>query len=174
MDLWYSSVYKAFMATCFVTFLISFFSTGNISLGSSIAGYCLLILSIMMILIILFNHILKLNLGSFEMLITILTQTGPFILMLGTIGFLMYLAIYYMNPIIAHQVSDNYYNFSNISIILILLQVFIVYKNITNDNFKTTGKISKITACILYLLSLLTISCSIILYIILKYFRTDG
>ena len=93
--------------------------------------------------------------------------------MLLTIAFLMYLVIYYMNPIIEHHVSDNYYSFSNVAVILLLLQVYIVYKNINNDNFETTGKISKITCGIIYLLTVLTMACSMIIYILLKYFRTD-
>jgi hypothetical protein len=49
-----------------------------------------------------------------------------------------------------------------------------VYKNILNDTFEKTGKISPVTSSIIYLFGVLTAICSIILFIILKYFTTDG
>jgi hypothetical protein len=58
---WYSSIYKAFIVASVISFLISFFSSGTVSLNASIAGYSTLILGIMMILIILFQGILKVN-----------------------------------------------------------------------------------------------------------------
>ena len=58
---WYSSIYKAFIMASVIAFLISFFSSGEVSLGASLAGYSVLILGIMMILIILFQNILKVN-----------------------------------------------------------------------------------------------------------------
>ena len=48
-------------------------------------------------------------------------------------------------------------------------------KNIQSTNiFETTGKISKFQSSILYLLTLLLIMSSIITFVILKYFKTDG
>ena len=55
MALWYSSVYKAFILASVIAFLICFFSSGTVSFGAALAGYSLLIMSIMLILIILFN-----------------------------------------------------------------------------------------------------------------------
>jgi hypothetical protein len=100
--------------------------------------------------------------------------TGPFLLMLGTIGFLMYLTIFYMSAIIAGQVSPNYSNFSNIVVMLLLVQIYIIYQNITNSNFISTGKLSKITLSLLYLVGVINALCSLILFTLLKYFRTDG
>ena len=58
---WYSSIYKAFIMTCVIAFIISFFSQGEVSLGAIITGYSVLILGILMILLILFQNILKYN-----------------------------------------------------------------------------------------------------------------
>ena len=58
---WYSSVYKAFIISAIISFVIGFFSEGNVSLGAYITGYSVLILGIMMILILLFNKPIKTN-----------------------------------------------------------------------------------------------------------------
>lgn len=82
--------------------------------------------------------------------------------------------IFYKNKIINEQVSNSYYSFSNVTIILILLQLYIIYSNISTDKFISSGKLSKVTSSIIYLINVLTIISSIILFTILKYYTTDG
>lgn len=173
---WYSAVYKGFIIAGFISFIIGFFSEGKVSLGAYIAGYGVLVLGIMMILTILFNNILRVTEGQsiFNTIYAILLTTGPFLLMLAVIGFILYLMINYKDIIIDKHVSPNYYSFSNISVLLLLVQLYIVYINISTEKFETTGKISKVTSSIIYLLGVLGAICSIIIYIILTYFRTDG
>ena len=173
---WYTGIYKAFIIAAIISFIIGFFSEGNVSLGSYIAGYSVLILGIMMILLILFNSIMKITQGqsSIQILYTILLTTGPFILMLGVIAFILYLMINYKSIILGNHVSSGYNSFSNITVILILIQLYIVYTNISTDSFETSGKISKLTSSVVYLLGILSAISTIILYTILKYFTTDG
>jgi hypothetical protein len=173
---WYSGIYKSFIMASVVAFVISMFTTGKVSYGSELTGYSALIIGIMMILIILFKSIFHENkdTSNFQLLTAILMTTGPFILKLGVIGFILYLMIVYKTAIINEHVSPSYHTFSNIAIILFLIQVYIMYVNISSDKFTSSGKISKITASMIYLFGILSLMTSIILYIILKYFRTDG
>ena len=173
---WYQSIYKAFIISAIISFVVGFFSEGNVSLGSYITGYSVLILGIMMILLILFNSIMKITEGQsiLQILYTILLTAGPFLLMLGVIAFILYLMIAYKPIILDNHVANGYHSFSNITIILILIQLYIVYTNITSDSFEKTNKISKVTSSIIYLLGVLSAISSIILYTILKYFTTDG
>jgi hypothetical protein len=52
MKNWYASVYKALIMTSVIAFIISFYSTGTVSLGALLSGYSVLILAVMMILLI--------------------------------------------------------------------------------------------------------------------------
>ena len=176
MSGWYSSIYKALIISAIISFVIGFFSEGNVSLGSYITGYSVLILGIMMILLILFNSIMKITEGQsiFQILYTILLTAGPFLLMLGVIAFILYLMITYKSIILEGHVANGYHSFSNINIILILIQLYIVYTNISSDSFEKTGKMSKVTSSMVYLLGVLSTITSIILYTILRYFTTDG
>jgi hypothetical protein len=173
---WYTSIYKALILASVISFLISFFSTGEVALGASLSGYSVLILGIMMILLILFQNILKgtQTQDTFQILYSIFINTGPFLLILGVIAFILYLIIFYKDIIISNHVAQSYYTFSNIAIILLLLQLYIVYTNISSDKFETTGKLSKVTSSLVYLLGVLTSMCSLILFTILKYYTTDG
>ena len=172
----YQSIYKGLIISAIISFIIGFFSEGKVSLGSYITGYSVLILGIMMVLLILFNSIMKITEGQsiLQNLYTIFLTAGPFLLMLGVIAFILYLMIAYKSIILDNHVSNGYNSFSNINIILILIQLYIVYTNITTDSFEKTGKLSKVTSSVIYLLGVLSAISSIILYTILKYFTTDG
>jgi hypothetical protein len=176
MSDWYASIYKGFILAGIISFIIGFFTQGDVSLGSYIAGYSVIILGIMVLIVLLFSNILKFTQGqkSFQILYKILFSTGPFLLMLGVIGFVLYLMITYKDNIIHNRISNGYHTFSNITIILLLIQLYIVYTNISEQSFQETGNMSKVTSSIIYLLGVLTSITSIILFTILKYFTTDG
>ena len=172
----YAGVYKALIIASVIGFLISFASQGKVSYGAMLAAYSILVLGVMMILLILFTKLFEMtpNQSTFQMIWSIFMTSGPFLLMLCVIGFVLYLIIKYKDPINDNHVSENYHTFSNITIILLLLQIYMVYTNITTKEFEASGKISKITSSVIYLLGVLTGLCSMIMYIILKFFRTDG
>ena len=173
----YSGVYKALIISSVVSFLISIFSEGKTSYNSLISGYSSLTLGLMMILTIVITKIMEVNSGSTtkELLLTILMSLGPFLLMMSIIGFILYLIIVYKDPILDNHVSKSYHTFSNITIVLLLIQIFIVYSKILDTKeFEESGKISKILSSLLYLLGVLSLYSTMIIYIVLKYFRTDG
>lgn len=173
---WYSTIYKACIYAAGVAFILGFFSSNTTSLGAYLAGYSVLILAILMILTILFTNVFKTNTNNSttQILYSILMTSGPFILILGIISFVLYLLIKYKNIIIAGHVSPSYNSFSNIIVILLMLQLFIIISNISNEKFEATGKLSKVTSSIIYLLGVLTGISSIILNTILTYYSTDG
>lgn len=173
---WYSTIYKACIYAASVAFILGFFSNNSTSLGAYLAGYSVLILAILMILTILFSNILKVNANNsaIQTLYSIIMTSGPFILMLGIISFVLYSLIKYKKIIIEGHVAPSYNSFSNIIVILLMLQLYIIISNISNDKFETTGKLSKVTSSIIYLLGVLTGISSIILNTILTYYSTDG
>ena len=176
MSDWYSTIYKACIYASIVAFIIGFFTSSSASLGAYLAGYSVLILGIMMILVILFSHILKVtaNDSTLQILYSIFITSGPFILMLAVISFVLYLLIRYKNNIIEGHIAPGYNSFSNIIVILLMIQLLIVMNNINTEKFELSGKMSKVTSSMIYLLGVLTGISSIILYTILKYYSTDG
>ena len=176
MTNWYSGIYKSLIIASVISFIIYYFSSGNVSLGALISGYSVLTLSIMMILYIVLFNLLQVNQnqGFFQTMLTMITSCGPFLLMLFIIGFTLYSIIKYKNRILLGHVSNGYTIFSNITVLMILLQVYLVYNNINTDKFETTKKLSKITTSILYLYGVITAITSITLFTILNNFSADG
>jgi hypothetical protein len=172
----YPTIYKACIYASLVAFIIGFFTSSSASLGAYLAGYSALTLGVLMILVILFSHVLKVsaNNSTLQILYSIFITAGPFILMLGVISFVLYLLIQYKNNITEGHVSPSYNSFSNIIVILLMLQLYIVINNINTESFQASGKMSKVISSVIYLLGVLTAISSIILYTILKYYSTDG
>lgn len=176
MSSFYSTIYNGLISASVVLFIIGIFTTGKLSVGSYITGYSTLILGIMLLLITMFNKLFSSDtkLPTSQMIFTILSMTGPFILMLGTISFVLYLMITYKSIIIDDHVSPGYYSFNNITILLILFQLYIVYTNTITPDYEKTHKLSRTTSSVMYLIGMLTLMSTIITYTILKYFTTDG
>jgi hypothetical protein len=165
------------MIASIISFIISILSSGDVSLGAEISGYSLLILSIIMITFIVITKyitIFKGQITSISSILSIVFISGPFILIFAIIGFILYCLIYYKNRISNGQVSNDYYIFNLWCIIILLVQTFFLYNNLNTSDFELKGKMSSVSISILYLMSVILSIMSIILYVILKYYQTDG
>ena len=172
---WYKSTYNSLLFTAVLLFLIAFGTTGEVNIGTTISAYCLLIISIFMILVLVVNKTLSSDpsISGFQTLLDSLKTAGPLFLILGVIGFVLYLLIYYKNDILGNRVSNSYYTFSNITTIILLIQIYLLYTSMNNkDGFK--GQLSKITSGSLLIIGLFSVTSSLILYTILRYYTTDG
>lgn len=174
MNTWYIGLYKAFIYASVIAFIIGFCSESKTSFGAYMAGYSVLILAICLILLELFNSILGNTAVSVNSVYSIIVTTGPLLLTLGIISFIFYMLIVNKHKILEGHVSNSYNSFNNIIVLLILCQMYMLFTSIDSDQYKSTKKISKVTMSIIYFLVLLTGISSSILYIILKYYTTDG
>lgn len=161
MNDWYSVVFKGFMFASVSAFMISFFSSGLTAYGAEIAGYSTIILAIIMILLILFQK-------------SSMFSSSCFILLFSVIAFILYLTTTNKTHIVKGRVAPYFKTFSTISIILVMIQTYIMYSSMYSDRFEKTNTIPAINTYILYFLGIVTFVCSIIMHIILKYYRTDG
>jgi len=144
-----------------ITILISFF-TGPYNRGSvvgSMVGYSLITISLLFLVVINSN---KNNVG----LLSILLSSGPFIVVIATTIYLLYLLGNYFNEIVAGRVSNSYSTFMNLHLFILLMQLWVYFKNQTQD--------TKSSKMFLYLLGLFNSIIVITLGVILAYFSTDG
>lgn len=171
-----SSIYKSCIYTAFIAFIIGFFTTSTTSFGAYIAGYSVLILGIMLILVVLFANILKFsaNNSMLQVIMSVFSTAGPFILIFGVISFMLYLLITYKNIIIQGNTAPGYNSFTNITVMLLLIQLYMIYGITTSEKFETSGKMSMVQMNLIYLLGVITAISTIILHTILKYYTTDG
>jgi len=170
---WDVYLWKSTIIAAVITFIIYMYTTGVNSLNAAITGYSLLIITILGILIQLIKTPISNSEGisTLKMVMNILTQTGPFFIILAVIGLMLYLLVRYKNPIIKNQVSSSFKSFSNLTLFLILVIIYFIYNQAMGDN---TGKIGKVSNSFLFLLSLITMIFAGTVYIILVFYTTDG
>lgn len=176
MNNWYNGIYKALILASVISIIIYNFSSGATSLNALISGLVTLSLSLMIILYIILYNILDIKKDSslLNTFLTILNGIGPFFMMFSVIALFLFLLITNKDRIINGYVSKSYYTFSNITILILVVQMYFVYKNIVSSKFDSTRQISKMVSIILYLFNVITAISAITLFTILKYYSADG
>ena len=143
-----------------IAILITLF-TGIYNRGSLIGtmfGYSLVAISIVFFVAIQSN---KPGATASSMLFT----SGPFLIMIASILYLLYLLGKYFNEITSGHVSQYYSTFSTLFLIFTLMQVWLYSTNKTD---------SKAVKMVMYLLGIINVVFAMTLGTILAYFSTDG
>jgi hypothetical protein len=176
---WYSTIYNSFLIVGIIILWCTIWSNTASNLTGTIIGYAFVIVGILMLLGYLMNNLNTLSSGSgkantMSLIMSSITTLGPFVLLIGILVYMIYLLSYYYVQITNGRVSSGYNTFMNIFIILLMVEFYVLYNGMQDNNFKTTGTVGKVTGMVLYFLELISIVVIITLGIILRYFSTDG
>jgi hypothetical protein len=93
----------------------------------------------------------------------------PFLPILSIIFFIMIILFRYYDRITEGKVSDYYTSFMNLTSLLMIIQFYVIFKEITATNLYLSKKI----ASMLRLLGILATLSVITVYIVLKFYVTD-
>jgi len=160
---------------------------GNVSdelATSAIAGYSFSLFALFGLMISGFALAYREQMvGSIkDFLIELYKNSFPTILLSIILGALIYQNIYFFENINSGKVADEYYQFSSVSSILILIQIAITIYYFLDKiqavfDKKEGGLFNAFANQLMYILAIvaiLNIFISGLLYVILKYFSTDG
>jgi len=173
----YMYAFYTFIYTSLILFIMSFFTSSYTYIGSIVcADACLSVALIIIMVDILYNLFNKSieRTTSQNMLFSVISSLGPFLFIFIILSFSVYYMISFREKILSGQVSPSYITFNNMSIVLIIIQTVILFSAATSKTYRQTGKISKITSSLLYLVSLINVICLYIIYVVLNYYMTDG
>ena len=172
---WVSYIYNSLIVVGIIIVLITIGASSISGLTGMMIGYSFIISGIFLLVGILMNNISKSHpQGGFPFLLALFYTIGPFLVIIGIILYLLFLLGSYFNTITSGQVTENYYLFMNIFVILFMIQLYTFYKGTQDNGFKETSSLNKVTGMFIYLIQTLSIITVITLGIILKYFVTDG
>lgn len=167
-----TNIYKSLIYASFCAFIIGIVTTGVVSFHCYQTGYAVLGIGIMMIVVQILNQLASAkdessSIGTYALNLT------PFVVTLSVLASLLYFSIMYKEIIVEERVSQGFFVFSNIVIILILIQTYIIFSGVSSETFKEKGIPHKTLGLILLFAVLSGIATNII-RTILKYFTTDG
>jgi hypothetical protein len=192
----FNSMIKTFYTSLIIIGIIVLFSTvGTTSMGSltgTIVGFSLICAGIALIICLLLYNIFanqhssgleyqrsnnsnsSLLMDKRTIYMTMLYTTGPFLVLLLIVGYIIYLINKYKVRISEGNVAPGYVSFTNVSILLIMLQLWLFYSAMQQKNFKATGRLDRVYSMLLYFIGIINIVSVITLYIILARYSTDG
>jgi hypothetical protein len=174
--------------------LFSIFLNKKSATITIIIAYSCLLSGILLIIGSLLNQLAKMykcfgiqhkgqEIPVYAFLNLIKTNLGPFIIIGALLTYLLNLACQYQRRISNGHLPDNYYLFSNFTIFLIIIELFILlnamYNNSKAEDTSTTSVnfknvIPVISSTFVYFLIVLNLIFTIILRNMLLYFTTDG
>jgi hypothetical protein len=154
-----------------VTIITTFLDTSKYSLNGIMIGYSVIVSGYLILLTTIINNT-KNNEGSY--IIQILKTIVPFIIIIGTIMFLLYNIGKYFNNISNGRVSKNFKTFTIIFSLLTLIEILVFYKSKFSLQFKLTSTLPIIFYWILIFIGVIQYVVAQIISIDLAYFNTDG
>jgi len=163
-----SNISYALLAAGFIIVIVTTGITNQNSLAALISGYSTLLVSLLFILWL--NWINMENISLFSLLKNIF----PFLTIIILITLLIIFLSIYFDRIANNHVSSYYYTFSNMSTVFLIIQIIILFRELSAKNYEITKSISPKIFSILMFLT--TINAIIIgtLGIILKFYITQG
>ena len=163
-------------ASFWTSIILLFFSLGYRTKSATICtivGYSLLFISIFFFTVNMLLRIINANdpqNTAFRNTMTIL----PFIISMGTIGYMIYLMQHYLNPISIGEVAPGYYSFSQIFLILTGLQLLAFNYMMGTDGVHKISSLKISQSLSMLIFNTLIVINVITVYLILTYFTTDG
>ena len=164
-------LYNTFIAVGIILLLITLNSN---SVAGMITGYSFVSSGILLFISYLMNNIYNKSSNNMENLLATFYTIGPFCILLAISIYSIYLLTKYKHRISKGNVAPGYTNFTNISIVLFLVQLYIFYLGTQKQTFKDTSRLDKVYSMILFFVGILNIISVVTISIILALFTTDG
>ena len=172
---WFTVLYSALFIVGASLLILSFTVSIQSIVYLSLLGYSTLAVAIILIMASIFSSAITASNGNFGQFTSILfNSTGPFILNIAVILFLLYLMITYQKTINTGNLSQQYYSFSVISSIIIMFQIVLFYYGMQTSTYKREHRLPTIMNSFSYLLGVINVYIAVIIQTILKFYTTDG
>lgn len=156
--------------------------------GAAMWGYGLVAIAVLSLVVVTFglqNQMAKIQHSSAIEFIKAMAMNSLIpLLLLGVLVWLIYLNAAFFKRINQNKVASEYYNYSTVSTVLVIIQLIVLFKYLTEEfRLSEGGPASKTQleqaltsrlASVTYLVTLANVMLAAIQNIILAYFSTDG
>jgi hypothetical protein len=176
---WFSVLYSSLFFAAFIILFISLVTSVNQPAKVSTLGYTILIIAFVLICSNIFINIRnKINAqqthGIFSVLYLLLANLGPFILIISILMYSIYLFATYGDAINQGHTSSQYYTFSKMSTIMILIQIIIFISGMKSKQYTEQKLLPLVYNSAAYLVGVINAYIIIIMGFILSSYTTDG
>ena len=170
----FKMVKRASMIAGFIILLMTLGGSGENQVWGMVIGYSFLVAATILFISNVVSKIIKSTNSKAKSFISLMVSIGPFIVFLILLACIIILIGSYFRQIAADDVTPSFYTLSTLSILVCLMITYLFNKNTSTEEFMKTQEVNKISGMVMYLLELLGFMIVISMFIILKFFVTDG
>ncbi len=178
----YASIHQGLLLASGLLFVIGYFFHAAMATQWYLAGYSLLTVALLFLLI--FYTTLHLggggssnncnNFGGVRSMwstaVWVLTALGPFVLLLASTGLMTYIMSVYRQQVDRSEQIGYSYSFTNLNVTMVLLQLYVLSTNALSPS----GQLSPVPAGFMFLFSAVELMCAVQLLQQMTYFSTEG
>ena len=177
MNNWYITTCRAFILTSLFCFTVGIFGNQYITTNGYITAFATTIISVILILTYMFSFIIRnvdTQFSATYLFNAIFMNTGPFLFMLVIAALTLTNLLQYKSNIINTNVGSDYIWYSEAIVLFMFLQLIVIFVNIGDPNFETTGLFHSVSNSTMYLFNVLSMMSYTTFHKILVYYTTDG
>jgi len=168
LALFYNLCYSFFVGGLVTVLVTSGMHSSNAMYGT-LAGYSVAATALSVVIVLTF-----MNFGAGVTVLQRLATLMPFLLLMAVLILSIVFLALFIQGIVENQVSPQYSFFTQLSVLLILIQSFLYYGVTSDIRFRQEGVMTTMETAKLTLIGLINVILVINAGISLKYFSTDG
>jgi hypothetical protein len=168
---------KVTMASMIAGFIILFLTlgmAGEMGTTGKIVGFSFVLLGLIMFLSNTLSKIVRSGNEESKSVFSIAITLGPFIPAMGLLAWAISMFAQYYDYIAKDQLTPSFNMFTTFLILINMFLVRMMYNNMNSKEFETTQTVNKVSGMIMYFMEVLILVILISMFIILRFFVTDG
>ena len=158
-------------------FLILFLTLGGSGpnqTGGMIIGYSFLLTGAILFTSNIVSKLVKSKNSESKNVLSLFVTLGPFFVFTILIGCVVALLSSYFQRIANNELTPSFGKLTTLSLLNTLILTYLFNRNTSTEEFKKTQEINKVSGMIMYLLEILGFVIVISMFIVLKFYVTDG
>jgi hypothetical protein len=168
---------KATTATLIAGFIILFLTLGTSGESSTmgrIIGLSFTLVGLILFLSNTLQKVVKSSNKEAKSVIAIVTTLGPFLPAIGLLAWAIVIYSEHFDAIAKNKLTPSFSMLGTFLVLINLILTYMFYKNMNSKEFIETQQINKVSGMIIYFVEVLFLVIMISMFIIVRYFLTDG
>ena len=168
---------KVTVASLIAGFIILFLTLGTggeTGTMGKIVGFSFVLVGVIMFLSNTLSKIVRSKNEEAKSILSIVTTLGPFIPAIGSLAWAITLFVQYFDYIAKDQLTPSFNMFTTFLVLSNLFLIRMLYNSMNSKEFEKNQSVNKVSGMLMYFMELISFVILISMFIILRFFVTDG
>jgi hypothetical protein len=168
---------KVTVASLIAGFIILFLTLGTggeTGTMGKIVGFSFVLVGVIMFMSNTLSKIVRSKNEEAKSILSIVTTLGPFIPAIGSLAWAITLFVQYFDYIAKDQLTPSFNMFTTFLVLSNLFLIRMLYNSMNSKEFEKNQSVNKVSGMLMYFMELISFVILISMFIILRFFVTDG